>query len=93
MTMHNALHQISNVDRLCITRKKGGRGLQCVEETVQLTELELQNYVKESREHLLTAAESVDTDLIEPIGETAVETKKQEKEETTIYLEEKTLHE
>ena len=92
MAMHHALHPKSNIDRLCIPRKEGGRGLQCVVETVQLTELGLQNYVKESREHLFTAAKSVDIDLIEPIGETAIEAKKQKKEETAIYLEEKMLH-
>ena len=92
MTMLNALYPKSNVGSLCIPRKEGGRGLQCVEETVQLTELELQIYVKESRERLYTAAKSVDIDLIELIGETTIEAKKQKKEETTICLEEKMLH-
>ena len=67
MTMHNALHSKSNVDRLYIPRKEGGRGLQGVKEAVKLTNLGLENYVKESRERLLTAARSVDIDLIEPI--------------------------
>ena len=92
MTMHNALHPKSNVDRLYIPRKEGGRGLQGVKETVKLTNLGLENYVKESRDRLLTAAKSVDIDLIEPIRETTVETKKQKKEERTISWEEKMLH-
>ena len=87
--MHNALHPKSNVDRLYIPRKEGGRGLQGVKETVKLTNLGLENYVKESRDRLLTAAKSVDIDLIEPIRETTVETKKQKKEERTISWEEK----
>ena len=64
MTMHNVIHPKSNVDRFYIPRKEGGRGLQCVEETVKLNKLGLENYEKESRERLLTAASSVDIDLI-----------------------------
>ena len=90
--MHNALHPKRNVDHLYIPRKEGGRGLQGVKETVKLTNLGLENYVKESRDRLLTAAKSVDIDLIEPIRETTIETKKQKKEERTISWEEKMLH-
>ena len=50
MTMHNALHPKSNVDGLYIARKEGGRGLQGVEKTVNLTNLGLENDVKDSRE-------------------------------------------
>ena len=67
MTMHNALHPKTNVDHLYIPSKEDGRGLQGVEEAVKLTNLGLENYVKEFRERLLTAARSVDVDLIEPI--------------------------
>ena len=74
MIMHNALHPKSNVDRLNIPRKEGGRGLQGVEKTVNLTNLGLQNCVKESRRRLLTAVRSVNIDLIEPIRETTLET-------------------
>ena len=92
MTMHNAIHPDSNVDRFYIPRKEGGRGSQCVEETVKLTELGLENYVKESRERLLTATRSVNIDLIEPIWKTTIEAKKQKKEEIKTYWEEKILH-
>ena len=67
MTMYNALHPKSNFDHLYIPRKEGGRGLQGVEKTGKVTNLGLENYVKNSRERLLTAARSVDIDLIEPI--------------------------
>ena len=67
MTMHNALHPKSNVDYLYIPRKVGGRELQDVEETEKVSNLGLENDAKESREHLLTAARSVDIDLIEQI--------------------------
>ena len=55
--------------------------MQGVEETINLTNLELGNYVRESREILLTAVTSLDIDLIEPIRETTIETKNHEKEE------------
>ena len=78
--MHNALHIKSNTDCLYTPRKEGDRGLQGVEETVNLTSLVLENYVKESRERLLAAERSVDIDLIEPIRETTKDAKKQKKE-------------
>ena len=62
MTMHNALHPKSNVNRIYIARKEGGRGLQGVKETVNLTNLVFENYVKESIERLLTAGKYVDID-------------------------------
>ena len=81
MTMHNARHPKSNIDRLYIPRKEGGGGLQGVEETVKVTNLGLENYVKESWERLLTAAGSADIDLIDAIRETTIEAKKQKKKE------------
>ena len=69
MTMHNALYPKSNVDRLYIPTKEDGRGLQ-VEETVNLTNIGLEDYLKEFRERLVTTARSVDIDLIELIRET-----------------------
>ena len=63
--------------------------MQGVEEAVKLTNLGLENYVKESRECLLTAARSADIDLIDPIQETTTEVKKQTKEERTTSWEEK----
>ena len=79
MTMHKALHPKSNVDRLYIPRKEDGRRLKCVEEIVNLTNLGLENYMKESRERLLNAGRSVDIDLIEPIRQTTLEAKKRRK--------------
>ena len=61
--------------------------MQGVKKTANLTSLRLENYVEESREHLLTAARSVDIDLVEPIQETTIEAKKQKKEEIIISRE------
>ena len=63
MVLQNALHPKSNVDCLSVPRKEGGKGLQGVEGTVNLTNLELENNLKESRERLFTVARSVDIDL------------------------------
>ena len=57
-----------------------------------MANLGLENYVKESRERLLTAAISVDIDLFEPIRKTVIEAKKQKKEEITISWNAKMLH-
>ena len=48
LTMHNGLHPRNNVDRLYIPRKEGGRGLMCVEDTVNLAKVGLERYVKEA---------------------------------------------
>ena len=69
----------------------GGRGLQGGKETVNLTNLGLENYVKDSRKRLLTAARYVDIDLIEPAQETKIEAEKQKKEERTISWEKKNV--
>ena len=60
MTMHNALHPRSNVDRLYIPRSEGGRGLLSVEDTVNLAKQGLQGYVKMSDERLISAARGND---------------------------------
>ena len=90
--MDNELYLKSSVDCLYTPRKEGGRGLQGAEETVNLTNLGLDNYVKESKESQFTAARSVDIDLTQPVRKTTVKTKKQNKEERTIFGEEKMLH-
>ena len=90
--MDNELYLKSSVDCLYTPRKEGGRGLQGAEETVNLTNLGLDNYVKESKERQFTAARSVDIDLTQRVRKTTVKTKKQNKEERTIFGEEKMLH-
>ena len=58
LTMHNGLQPRSNVDRTYIPRKEGGRGLTCVEDTVNLAKIDLEIYVKESKERLIIEARS-----------------------------------
>ena len=50
LTMHKALHPISNVDRLYISRNEGGRWLCSIEETIETSTIGLESYIKESNE-------------------------------------------
>ena len=60
MTMHNALHPRSTIDRLYIPRSEGGRGLLSVEDSVNLAKLGLQGYVTMSEEGLISAVKAAD---------------------------------
>ena len=53
LTMNGAFHKGSNVDRLYMKRKEGGRGLLSVEECVRSEELALCEYVRASAEPML----------------------------------------
>ena len=56
--MHNGLHPRSNVQRLCISRSEGGRGLASVEDTIHLpvAGLGLKRYIEQNDEKLISAA-------------------------------------
>ena len=56
LTMYNGLHLRSDVDRVYLPRKDGGRGLMCVEDTVKKANFGLERYVKERKERLIVAA-------------------------------------
>ena len=53
LTMNGAFHKSSNVDRLYMKRKVGGRGLMSIEECVRSEELALSEYVRGSEEPML----------------------------------------
>ena len=55
-TIYGALHPKSNVDRLYIPRKAGGRGLISIEDCVELAIRDLEVYVHGSEERLIHAA-------------------------------------
>ena len=93
MTMHNALHPRSNVDRLYIPRGEGGRGLLNVEDTVNLAKLRLQEYVKMSDERLVSAARGADEATNwEAAVESKHEFKKRTKHERQSNWKAKILH-
>ena len=55
LTIHKGLHPKSNVGRLYIPRKEGGRGLICVEDIINFAVIGLERYVNNSEERLLSA--------------------------------------
>ena len=89
LTMHNGLHPRSNVDRLYIPRREGGRGLMSVEDIVNLATIGLKRYVKESKEKLLVAARG-DTENEEL--ETENEFKRKSRQERKANWKEKVMH-
>ena len=46
MTMHKALHPTDDVVRLYVSRKKGGRGLDSIEDSVDASIQKLEDYIE-----------------------------------------------
>ena len=86
--MHGGLHLKSNVDRLYIPRKEGGRELLNVEDVIDLAIIGLERYVCNSTERLLTAARVAS----EYEGDCEDEYKLRKKNERCQAWKEKTLH-
>ena len=82
MTMHKALHPRDDVDRLYISRKDGGRGLACIEDTVDAFIQRLQDCIEKYKRGLITIIR-VDTD--NTINERMTKTRKQKWEEKHLY--------
>ena len=49
MTMHKALHPRDDVDRLYVSRKEGGRGLASIEDSVDASIQQLEDYIEKTR--------------------------------------------
>ena len=64
-TIYGALHPKSDVDRLYIPRKEGGRGLTSIENYVELATRGLEVYVHGSEERLIQAARGDKIDGLE----------------------------
>ena len=94
MAMHRALNPKSDVARIYLSRKKGGRGLISVEDTVKLAILGLERYVLTSEEGLLIAARIVDGDYEEHLGmvESVKEFNDNRRNEQSNVLKQKKLH-
>jgi len=89
LTMHNGLHPRSDVERVYIPRKDGGRGLMCVEDTVKQANIGLERYVKESKERLIVAARGDNENADIEIGN---DFKRRTQQERKIKWKEKMLH-
>ena len=80
MAMYGGLHPKSDVDRLCVKRKEGGRGLISVEQCIREEENSLGFYVANSEENLIRGVSKAETiNTRETI--TSVEFKKQKANE------------
>ena len=55
MTLHNALHPRNVVDRLYTSRKEGGRGLASIENSVDASIQQLEDYIEKHEGVLITA--------------------------------------
>ena len=62
VTIHNAFHPKSSIDRIYLLRKEGRRGLIGVQDTVETAILESRNYVRNSKERLVIAARTIEKD-------------------------------
>ena len=61
MTMHKTLHPRDSVDRLYVSRKKGGRGLVSIEDTVDASIQRLEDYIEKHERGLITIIRVVST--------------------------------
>ena len=86
-TIYGALHLKSDVDRLYIPRKEGGRGLISIEECVELAIRGLEVYVHGSEERLIQVARGDKIDDLE-----AASVFKRSKKEKRLEDWEKALH-
>ena len=87
LTVNGAFHMRSNVDRLYIKRKAGGRGLISVEECVRAEEAGLREYVTDSDEWMLKVVANGKVP-----GEAKVDYRLRLERERSERLREKTLH-
>ena len=82
MTMHNALHPRDDVDRLYVSRKKEGRGLASIEDSVDASIQRLEDYIEKYERGLITAIRN-DTD--NTIDDRMTTTRKQKLEKKQLY--------
>ena len=87
-TIYGALHPKSDVDRLYIPRKKGGRRLISIEDCVELAIRDLEVYVHGSEERLIQGARGGKTDGLEAASVLKVSKKEKKLED----WKEKVLH-
>ena len=57
--MHKALHPIYDVDRLHVSRKEGGRGLASIEDSIDVSIKELEDYIEKHGGGLITAIKNL----------------------------------
>ena len=80
--MHKALHPRDDVDRLYVSREELGRRLASIEDSVDRSIQQLEDYI-ENHERGLTTAIRNDTD--KTIDDRMTRTRKQKWEKTTLW--------
>ena len=83
MTMHKALHPRDDVDRRYVSRKKGGRGLASIEDSVDASIRWLEDYMGKHEGWLITVIRN-DTD--NTMANRMTITRKQKWEEKQLYM-------
>ena len=81
MSMHKVLH-LRDIGRLYVPRKEGGRGLTCIEDSVDESIQRPEDYIKKSKERLITATINNTDDI--KINRTTI-ARKQKWEEKQLY--------
>ena len=87
-TIYGTLHPKSDVDRLYIPRKEGGRGFISIEDCVELAITDLKVYVHGSEERLIQAAREDKIDGLEA----SIVLKRSKKEKRLEDWEDNVLH-
>ena len=82
MTMHKALHPRDDVNRLYVPRKKGGRGLASIEDSVDTSIQRLEDNIEKHERGLITTIRN-DTD--NTIDNRMTKTRKQKWEEKQLH--------
>ena len=82
MAMHTVLHPRDDVERLYVPRKEGGRGLACIEDSVETSTQRLKDYIEKHERGLITAI-SNDTDST--IDDRMTKTRKQKWEGKQLH--------
>ena len=82
MTMHKALHPRDDVDGLYVSRKEGGRGLASIEDTVDASIQQLEDYIEKHERGLIT---TIRVDADNTINERMTTTRKQKWEGKQLY--------
>ena len=87
--MHQALNPKSDIARIYLSRKEGGRGLISVEDTVKLAILRFERYVLISVEQLLIAARRLNENYEQHLGmiESVKEFKERRRNEWKYFVE------
>ena len=75
MTMHKALDPRDDIDRLCVSRKEGGKGLSSIEDCIDTPIRRFRDYIKKNKERLITVTRNSIGNI--KINRTTTSTRKQ----------------